>query len=321
MSTVAGVPGAERITVQGLGTTYSPREAVNLRATLRMLGRGPFDPVTQWTSSGFWRGMTTPDGPATLRLTQRTGTFAGFDGMAWGPGAEWAIAGVPELLGEGDDWDGLDVKGHPILRDVQRRMRGLRLTRTRRVFDVLAPAVIEQRVTGVEAYRSWARLARRHGVSAPGPVPDGLRIPPDADTLRHIPSWEWHRIGVDPRRSRVIVEAARVADGLERTVGLGRGGSEVASRLRTVLGIGAWTAAEIAQRAHGDPDAVSVGDYNLPGLVGYVLIGRTVDDDGMLDLLEPWAGQRQRVVRLIESSGIGPPRRAPRSTIPDHRGR
>jgi hypothetical protein len=36
------------------------------------------------------------------------------------------------------------------------------------------------------------------------------------------------------------------------------------------------------------------------------------DDDEMCELLEPWAGQRQRVVRLIELSGVHAPRFGPR---------
>ena len=92
------------------------------------------------------------------------------------------------------------------------------------------------------------------------------------------------------------------------------------AKLRSVRGVGSWTAAETSQRAHGDVDSVSVGDYHLPATVGWALIGAPVDDDGMLELLEPWAGQRQRVMRLIEASGFRPPRFGPRITIQDHRG-
>jgi 3-methyladenine DNA glycosylase/8-oxoguanine DNA glycosylase len=81
-----------------------------------------------------------------------------------------------------------------------------------------------------------------------------------------------------------------------------------------------WTAAEIRQRALGDPDAVSVGDYHLPGIVGWALTGRKVDDEGMLELLAPYAGHRHRVIRLLELSGAHPPRRGPRLSVRDYRG-
>jgi 3-methyladenine DNA glycosylase/8-oxoguanine DNA glycosylase len=147
-----------------------------------------------------------------------------------------------------------------------------------------------------------------------------MRVFPSAHAWRGIPSWEWHTAGVDPRRSRAAIAAASVAAGLERTLSLGRGGSEIERRLRSVPGVGAWTAAETSQRAHGDADAVSVGDYHLPAVVGWALIGKPVDDDGMLELLAPWSGQRQRVMRLIEASGFAKPRFGPRMTIQDHRG-
>ena len=84
-------------------------------------------------------------------------------------------------------------------------------------------------------------------------------------------------------------------------------------------GIGPWTSAEIRQRAAGDPDAVSVGDYHLPRAVGWTLAGRITDDAGMLELLAPYAGHRYRVTRLIELSGGHPPRRGPRMPVRDYR--
>jgi len=197
------------------------------------------------------------------------------------------------------------------------------LTRTRRVFEALAPAILEQKVTGREAAREWARLVRWFGEVArgvaEGVAPRELRVCPSAETLRLVPSWEWHRLGVDPSRARTLVNAARVAPSLERTID--DDAADAAAKLRTQPGIGVWTAAETLQRSHGDPDQISVGDYGLPSIVGHVLTGSATDDDGMLELLQPWAGQRQRVVRLILRSGRMPERHGPRATIPDHRRR
>jgi 3-methyladenine DNA glycosylase/8-oxoguanine DNA glycosylase len=299
-----------------LRTTYAPARPLDLRLTLRALGRGAQDPTLRWDSTGVWRTVPSPIGAATLHLAQRG---AAVDAVAWGPGAEWVIAAVPELLGAGDRDDGFDVAGHPLLRDSHRRNAGLRLLRTGLVLEMLIAAILEQKVTGIEARRAWAQLIRRYGEPAPGPAPAGMRVFPAAAVWRAIPSWEWHRAGVDPQRSRTAIAAASVASGLERTLELGRGGSVVERALRSVGGVGVWTAAETMQRAHGDPDAVSVGDYHLPALVGWALIGRPVDDDGMLELLEPWRGQRQRVMRLIESSGFAKPRFGPRMTVQEHR--
>ncbi|GAB2455903.1 3-methyladenine DNA glycosylase/8-oxoguanine DNA glycosylase [Conyzicola lurida] len=298
-------------------TTYTPGAPVSLSLTLRPLVRGTHDPTLRYVGGGVWRTMLTPHGPATLHLEPRAGAI---DAAAWGPGAEWAIAGVPELLGAGDEWDGLDVAGNAFLADSRRRNPGLRLLRTRQVFEMLLIAILEQKVTGIEARRAWRVLLTKFGDVPPGPAPAGMRVFPSAERWRRVPSWEWHKAGVGPQRSATVMRAASVADSLERTLADGRGGPVVEKKLRSLPGIGVWTAAETMQRAHGDADSPSVGDYHLPAVVGWALIGKPVDDDGMLELLEPYAGHRQRVMRLIEASGFRKPAFGPRMTIQDHRG-
>ena len=304
-----------------LETLYSPAEPVSLSATLGPLRRGREDPTFRTDATGVWLTMATPLGSATLHLARRDGAFVA---TAWGEGAEWAISSVPDLLGRGDDWSGLDVSAHPLLADARHRNPGLRLTRTGRVFEMMLPAVLEQKVTGIEARRAWRWMLARHGEPAPGPAPAGMRVFPPASIWRRVPSWEWHQAGVGPQRSATIMRCSAVAESLERTLerscgGESRGGPDVERALRSLPGVGVWTAAETMQRAHGDPDAVSVGDFHLARLVGYALIGEIVDDERMLELLTPWAGQRQRVVRLIEASGVSVPARGPRITVQDHR--
>ena len=179
------------------------------------------------------------------------------------------------------------------------------------------PAVIEQKVTGKEARAAYRWLLQRYGGQPPGPAPAGMRVPPPAEVWGRIPSWDWHRAGVDPRRMRTVMAAAPLASRLEEALDLPR--AAALARLRAVPGVGEWTAAEVAQRALGDSDTISVGDYHLSQLVGWALVGRPLDDAGMVELLEPWRPHRQRVVRLIEVSGVAKPRFGPRLTIQDHR--
>ena len=297
-------------------TVYRPRHPLNLRQTLSPLLRGAWDPTHRWEGPALWRTTNTAGGPATLHLVQKDD---GIHATAWGGGAEHAIAGVPELCGEGDDWTDLDLRGNAILGETLRTHPGMRLLRTNAVFEALAAAIIEQKVTGIEARHSWRVLVTKYGAVAPGPAPQGMRVFPDADVWRRIPSWEWHRAGVTPNRAQTAVRAAALAASLERTLALGRGGADVAAKLRTVPGVGVWTAAETTQRSHGDPDSPSVGDYHLAAIVGYFFAGEPVDDDGMLELLDPFAGHRQRIVRLIGASGIRKPKFGPRMEIPAHR--
>ena len=284
-------------------------------ATLGPLRRGSGDPAHRVDAAGrFSWACRTPAGDGTLSLAGRGPQVSA---RAWGAGAEWLLDRLPTLLGASDDWSALDVSSVPVLDRTRRARPGLRLPSTGLVLDVLVPAILEQKVTGQEAWRSWRQLVWRFGAPAPGPV-DGLRVPPAAQVLLDIPTWEWHRMGVDLRRQRAIRAAATVAARLEECIELS---PEAAfARLRLVPGVGAWTAAETVQRALGAPDVVSVGDYHLPNVVVHLLTGRPRGtDEEMLALLEPWAGQRQRVMRLAEASGIAAPRFGPRFSIPEMR--
>ena len=88
---------------------WHPGAAYRLDQTLFPLQRGNGDPSFAVHPSGFWLAFTTASGPATLRLSAGgLGTDSFVDAQAWGPGAEAAIAGVPRLLGAGDDWSAFD---------------------------------------------------------------------------------------------------------------------------------------------------------------------------------------------------------------------
>ncbi|MFL6240029.1 MAG: DNA-3-methyladenine glycosylase family protein [Actinomycetes bacterium] len=287
---------------------------MDLQATLWPLVRGGGDPThTAGPDGTFWRTCRTPLGPGTLALRAHSGEVTA---TAWGAGAEWLVSSVPDLLGGRDDSTDFRPR-HPLVRDAHAAHPGLRIPRTGLVFDVLAPTVLEQKVTGIEARRSWRELVWRYGEPAPGPTPRRMRVAPAAQTWARIPSWEWHRAGVDGKRSATIVTAARAANRLEAATGMAP--PAALDRLRAIPGIGPWTSAEVAQRALGDADAVSVGDLHIPRLVGWALIGRPVDDDGMLELLAPYAPHRHRVVRLVEMSGARKPRFTPRYAPRDFR--
>lgn len=297
--------------------SWAPRHETDVGLTLARLRRGPSDPTVHRAVDGsIWRTTLMPTGAATMRL-RRLGADE-LQCQAWGPGAIDAVASAPALLGEGDDPAGFDPT-HPVLIDAHRRYAGLRIPRTGRVIEALVPAILEQKVITLQAMRSWRELLSRFGSDAPGPTPVPMRVVPAAETWLRIPSWEWHRAGVDPQRSRTVVVAMRVASSLERCCDLPA--IQAQQRLQSIPGIGVWTAAEVAQRAFGDADALSVGDYHLAAYVGHALFGRDLDDAGMIRELEPWRGHRYRVVRLLEAARVvGKPKRGPRMAFVDHRG-
>jgi 3-methyladenine DNA glycosylase/8-oxoguanine DNA glycosylase len=280
-----------------------------MRQVVSILRRGGGDPTFRYDDDGaLWRGIRTPTGPATLRLLQ-SGDLS-VHASAWGAGADWALDSVPAMLGAEDDPSGF-VAHHAVVAEMHRRHAHWRITRTGLVMEALVPAIIEQKVTGQEAFAGFRMLVHRFGERAPGPGADRrLWVQPSPATLRTIPSWDWLRMHVDPARSRAVVTAARVAAALERTVDLP--GEEVDRRLRSLPGVGVWTAAEVRFRAHGDPDAVSFGDYHVAKNVGWAITGEAVDDDGLAELLEPYRPHRYRVQRLVELAHAHRPRRGPR---------
>ena len=286
---------------------FEPRRPLDLAQTLAPIGQGPW---LRMADGEAWRASQTPDGPATLHLVH---AGAGVDVEAWGPGAAWAAGQSEALCGEDDDDTGFSPR-HPFLAQVSKRNPGLRLPKTRAVFEALVPAILGQKVTGKESHMSYRSLVEALGERAPGPV--RLTIPPSPNVLAQTPYWAFHKFGIERRRAETIIGAARRATRLEETTAMDMAAAH--RRLEAFPGVGPWTAAKVALVALGDSDAVPVGDYNLPHSVGYALEGTPRStDERMLELLEPYRGHRARVIRLIGLAGISAPRFGPRLPLRD----
>ena len=282
---------------------------VDLGATLSPLYQGRGDPCMALARDGVWRASRFASGPATshLRVVGPRRVEVG----AWGPGAEEALESAPDLIGAGDDDGGLAASADPVVRRLARTRPALRLCRSGNVLEAVVPAVLEQKVQGARARASYRAMVRAFATNAPAPpaAPVRLLLPPTAQWLCEQPSWSWHRWGVEHRRAATIRIAAEVAP---RCPG--------PRQLRSLPGIGPWTAAKVAAAAWGDADAVTVGDFWLKHWVCHTLAGEPRGtDERMLELLEPWAGQRGRLCRLVMSAGAAPPRFGPRLPYVDIR--
>ncbi len=278
--------------------------------------KGAGDPTYRIEQGRHWRGIRTPVGPVTLAV-QPLNTNGVILAEAWGQGAEWVLDQLPTMLGADDDPSGF-TPHHPQVGRALKEHPHWRIGRGNLVWQALMPAIIEQKVTGQEAFGGFRRLVHFHGERAPGPgAALHLWVAPGPQTVRMIPSWEWLRMHIDPARSRTLVRAAQVADTLERTLQLP--GEQADARLRSISGIGVWTSAEVRFRAHGDTDAVSFGDYHVPNEIGHALVGHDLDDAGLAELLEPYRPHRHRVQALLgmrrwrERHG---PRMSPRTHLP-----
>ena len=280
------------------------RGPLDLASTLAPLRHGAGDRTTRLRGGEAWLAFRTFDGPASLRITA-DGPSA-VRARSWGAGADRAIDEVAALIGEEDRPDEL-VARHGVLRRLQRQHPGLRLPRTGRVMHALVPSVLEQKVTGTEAFRAYGTLLRRYGEPAPGPA--DLLLPPHPSLLAGLPYQAFHPLGVERRRADVIRRAAARAEWLEGA----KDAEQAARRLRSLPGIGPWTTAEVLRSVFGDPDAVSIGDFHVPNSVAWALAREPrADDARMLELLEPYRGQRGRVQRLLEVGRVVAPRYGPR---------
>lgn len=281
------------------------RRPLDLLHTLAPLAHAKGDPTLRLAPGEAWRATRTPLGPATAWLRHTGGELLV---EAWGPGAEWALGAVADLVGENDRPELLQPR-HPLIAELAHRNPGLRVPRSRAVFEALVPVVIEQKVIGLEARRSYRALLRSFSEPAPGPLP--LLLPPGPERLAATPYWELHPLGVERRRAETLIRCARVAHRLEEAAEMAPAAAR--GRLLAVHGVGPWSAGHVGLTALGDPDAVPLGDYHLPHLVAWSLAGEPRgSDERMLELLEPYAGQRGRVVALLMLGGGGAPRRGPR---------
>jgi 3-methyladenine DNA glycosylase/8-oxoguanine DNA glycosylase len=280
-------------------------EPYDLAATLFPLRRGTGDPTMRIDGREAWRAARTPEGPATIRLRHLDGVVRA---TAWGEGASWALEQAPALVGALDDLSAFEPLDE-VMQQVWRTCRGVRLPRAHDVVRHLVAAVLEQKVVGLEARRAWRRLSL--AVSEPAPGPGQLDLPPDPARVAELPYFRFHRFGVERRRAEVVRAVCARAAALEALIDSAP--EEARVRLERFPGIGPWTSAEVTRLSFGDPDSVSVGDYHLPHVVTWALAGEQRGTDArMLELLEPYRGQRGRVQRLLEASHISPPAFGPR---------
>ena len=279
----------------------------DLRLLLVHLNGGVGHPTHKTTATQAWRASRTPAGPSTLRMKvdgQR------ITARAWGPGSEWSLEHLPELLGAADDPDSFPTNDHRLMRELKRRFRGLRFARTERVHEAIVPIILGQVVTTTEAHRAERALTKAYGEPAPGPEP--ITLQPAPDVLGRLKYEDFHPLGIGRKKALLIIEVSRRASRLEEIATMSSVNAD--KRLRAVRGIGPWSSALVVSEALGDPDAVPVGDYHLPNTVAWALAGEArATDARMLELLEPYRPHRYRAALMLKLSGIGAPRYGPRT--------
>lgn len=264
---------------------------------------GRRNPTFAWLEPGhLLRASQTPEGPVTLGLRV---TAKQIEAEAWGGGAAWVLDRLPELLGLDDRPPRFDGK----LGRIQREWPGIRMTRVCDLFELLASYVIRQRVAWRDAVTSQLAILRAHAEPAPGP--HALVLPLSPAQWRAMTTADLAGFGIERKRAATLLSLAARAERIRSWAALPS--EEFAARLEAFPGIGPWTRAMVQGHGLAERDVVPVGDYDLPSAVAWFFVGEPrADDARMLELLEPYAGQRFRVLRLLWAAGVHAPRFGPR---------
>ncbi|MGN6380768.1 MAG: DNA-3-methyladenine glycosylase family protein [Gaiellales bacterium] len=171
----------------------------------------------------------------------------------------------------------------PLLRPLRSRMAGYRTLLLASPEQALVRAIAGQLIRASDAYRIESRL-----LADLMPFEDGFRLPPAACDLAAAHPARFERAGLSPARAVVLSRAARLDWG-----GLAAQDTpRIEARLRTVRGLGPWSAGVVLTRGFGRPERGLVGDLALIKLAS-ALSGRAADADDtarLLDRYGPWAG-------------------------------
>lgn len=277
---------------------------LRLKSVFHHFGMGGVDGAFRLTSTEVVRAARTPEGPGTLHLRLADGLAAT---SAWGPGANWLLDRAPDFIGSTDAGQ-LDP-AHPALRRLAREHRGLKLIKTHQLLEPLIHAVVRQLITAREVRGIWRGIQRLTSEQAPGPF--DLILPPEPRAVRDVPAFKFEALGLSKKVTRTLRMVCDRSEAIERLLRLEP--EQAVAKLMTLPGIGPWTSNTAVAWATGWADAVPVGDYHLPNLVAWVLAREPrADDARMLELLEPYVGDRWRVFRLLMASGLHAPRYGPR---------
>jgi 3-methyladenine DNA glycosylase/8-oxoguanine DNA glycosylase len=168
------------------------------------------------------------------------------------------------------------------------------------LYDLAAGAVLQQRVDFAEACRSWRAIVERMG--------GGVSLPAASELARQ-PLWRFSELRIDGQRARTLLALAK-EEAFARFLHLGTPRDLLLRRLGRLPGIGPWTLGMLTGFGLGDPDALILGDLHLPRIVCELLApDAPVSEARMVEALEPFAGQRFRVSRLLVSHAIAERRR------------
>jgi AraC family transcriptional regulator of adaptative response / DNA-3-methyladenine glycosylase II len=183
------------------------------------------------------------------------------------PATEAVLAGFRRVFDLDAEPAAIDaaLSDDPRLRPLVAGRPGLRVPGAIDGFEIVVRAVIGQQISVVAARTITGRIAERFGQRLPVAV-GGLRVAfprPEA-----IAAAAFDGFGMPAARGKTLVAVAQaICDGrLDLSPGVD--GDATREALLSIPGIGPWTAAYVAMRALGDPDALPASDLGLRRALG-----------------------------------------------------
>ncbi len=242
---------------------------------LRLPARPPYDPAVvlaflapratpgleQVEGPLYRRLIPLPDGPARVEIEAGERGLALRVSRASGSGLMALVAGARRLFDL--DADGPAIHAHlrrdPALAARLPRPAALRLPGTLSPWELAVKAVLGQQVSVAAARTFAARLVERLGEPVAGHEPLVRLFP----TAAAVAESDLDGLGLTLGRAATLRALARaVADG-QLQLEPGAPSDETQAALCAIPGIGPWTAAYVALRALGDPDAFPAADLGL----------------------------------------------------------
>lgn len=289
--------------------TFGLPDNFRFKETLSVHQLGGRDPTATLGHDSMAAGLLTPDGRATVRIQKTSPSSC--EVQTSGPGGHWMLLHMDEFMGLHDE-PPKPPSFHPVVESLWKRGALPRLVKQPLVFPELVKAVLQQKVTTVEAKKNHRALVALCSERAPDST--DVMFPPTADAVVEVPLQKLVDLGVLRQQAVTLHEVARQAGKIEAW--RQDGYRTLYRKLALIPGIGPWTVTCIAKNVCGDPDAVIVGDYHLPNVIVYALTGRARGTDAeMLDLLAPFKGQRGRIATALARSAGHAPRFGARAPL------
>ena len=145
---------------------------------------------------------------------------------------------------------------------------GLRVPGAFDGFEIAVRAVLGQQVSVAAARTLAGRFAAAFGTAVKSPFESLSTAFPTAVQVASLEPDDLVRLGILRSRARTILDLAKAVEGGEITLSSGVDAAATIQKLRTISGIGEWTAQYIAMRALGWPDAFPHTDLVLMRALG-----------------------------------------------------